>query len=87
MLANIFGTIAGILTSIRLIPQVYKSIKTKHTRDLSTAFLVIIFLQAGFLILYGITKPDMLILWGNIVAFICTIILIILKIIYTPKEK
>ena len=42
MLANIFGTIAGILTSIRLIPQVYKSIKTKHTRDLSTAFLVII---------------------------------------------
>jgi len=82
MLADFFGTIAGILTSIRLIPQVYKSLRTKHTRDLSTAFLVIILFQALFLILYGITKPDILILCGNVIPLICSIVLIYLKFLY-----
>lgn len=82
MLAMVFGTIAGILTSVRLIPQVYKSIRTKHTRDLSTAFLVILFFQALFLILYGAAKPDKLIVWGNVLPLICSVILIYLKIKY-----
>lgn len=82
MLADFFGTAAGILTSIRLIPQVYKSLRTKHTRDLSTAFVIIILFQALFLILYGITKPDILILYGNIIPLLCSIILVYLKYKY-----
>lgn len=87
MLANFFGTIAGILTSIRLIPQVYKSLKTRHTRDLSTSFLVIILFQAAFLIMYGLTKPDLLILYGNIIPFISSIILLYLKFKYISEDK
>ncbi|MCJ7572452.1 MAG: SemiSWEET family transporter, partial [Candidatus Thermoplasmatota archaeon] len=79
MIATIFGIIAGILTSIRLIPQLYKSIKIKETRDISLWFLIILFFQALFLILYGITKPDMLITYMNILPLICGIILIYLK--------
>ncbi|MDP3057765.1 MAG: SemiSWEET family transporter [bacterium] len=79
-LAEIFGIIAGILTSIRLIPQVFKSYKTKQTRDLSLYFLIILFFQALFLIFYGIFKPDTLIVYMNILPFFCSIILIKLKL-------
>lgn len=82
MLATIFGAIAGILTSIRLIPQIYKSLNTRKTRDLSFAFLIIVFFQALFLILYGIFKPEKFIFYMNILPFICSIILIYLKLKY-----
>lgn len=82
MLETIFGIIAGILTSIRLIPQAYRSLKIKETRDLSFSFLIILFFQAIFLILYGITKPDFLIVYMNILPLLCSIILIFLKVNY-----
>lgn len=85
MLADYFGTAAGILTSIRLVPQVYKSIRTLHTRDLSTSFLVIILFQALFLILYGFTKPDLYILYSNVIPLVCSIILVYLK--YKFKDR
>lgn len=80
MWVNIFGTIAGILTSIRFIPQLYKSLTTKKTRDLSLSFLVIVFFQSLFLILYGISKPEMFVLYMNILPLICSVILICLKL-------
>ncbi len=82
MLETIFGVIAGVLTSIRLLPQVYRSLKIKETRDLSLSFLIILFFQAVFLILYGITKPDDIILYMNIAPLVCSMILIHLKLKY-----
>lgn len=82
MLENFFGIIAGILTSIRLIPQVYKSIRTQATHDLSGWFIGILFFQALFLILYGITKPDSMIVYMNIVPLVCSLALTYLKIKY-----
>jgi len=79
-LSTFFGSIAGILTSIRLIPQVYRSITIKETKDLSMWFIIILIFQALFLILYGITKPDYMILYMNLLPFICSIILFSLKI-------
>jgi MtN3 and saliva related transmembrane protein len=78
-LAGIFGGIGGILTSIRLIPQVLKSYRTKETKDLSFMFVIILLFQALFLILYGLTKPDDLIVLMNMIPFFCSIVLIYLK--------
>lgn len=77
--ADIFGIIAGILTSIRLIPQLIKTIKIKETRSLSLWFLVIIFFQALFLILYGISAPDNYVLYMNILPFFCAAALLFYK--------
>jgi uncharacterized protein with PQ loop repeat len=82
MNADFFGGIAGVLTTIRLLPQVYTSWKTKETRCLSLSFLVILFLQALFLIFYGLAKPDKLIVYMNIAPFACSVILLGLKIKY-----
>lgn len=82
---SVFGVLAGILTSIRFLPQVYLSLTTKDTRSLSLLFLIITFSQAYFLILYGITKPDYLITAMNVLPLICTGILIYLKL--NEKEE
>jgi len=79
---TIFGILGGILTSIRLIPQVLKTIKIKETRDLSWWFLLILFFQAILLILYGLTKPDNFITYMNVIPLICSIILLGYKFKY-----
>lgn len=70
------------MNTIRLIPQVWKSWTTKHTRDLSGYFITILFLQSVFIILYGIYKPDRIILWTNVSPLVCSIILAKLKLKY-----
>jgi len=76
------GIVAGVLNTIRLLPQVYKSWKTKQTRDLSGYFVAILFLQSIFIILYGIYKPDHIILWTNISPLICSVVLARFKMKY-----
>lgn len=79
---NVIGIIAGVLTTVRLLPQTYRSFNIKETKDLSSWFLFILFFQALFLILYGFMKPDYLIIYMNIVPLICSVVLIKLKLKY-----
>lgn len=79
-MAEFFGVIGGILTTIRLIPQTAKSLKTRKTEDLSSAFVVILFFQALFMIFYGIFKPDYLIIYMNLIPLVCSIVLWVLKV-------
>jgi MtN3 and saliva related transmembrane protein len=81
-LASYFGIIASILTSIRFIPQAYKSFTTRHTRDLSLIFLYFVTAQSAFLILYGITKPDSFVLYMNILPLVSALFLVYLKLKY-----
>ena len=80
--AMIFGVVAGIFTSVRFIPQAYRSWTTKHTRDLSLTFLYFVSAQSVFLILYGIARPDNYVLIMNIFPLICAGFLIGLKLKY-----
>jgi len=81
-LATIFGVIAGIFTSIRFVPQAYRSFTTKKTTDLSLTFLYFVSAQSLFLILYGITKPEYYVLYMNILPLISAIFLVYLKLKY-----
>ena len=87
MLETIFGISAGILTSIRLLPQVYKSVKIKETRDISPLLLIFLFFQAILLLCYGITKPDMFIFYMNISPLICSVVLLYIKHKYSTEDS
>jgi uncharacterized protein with PQ loop repeat len=77
-----FGIAAGVLNTIRLVPQVYKSWTTKQTEDLSRYFLLILFLQSVCLIFYGWLKTDSYIVYMNISPLLCSVILAKLKMKY-----
>jgi MtN3 and saliva related transmembrane protein len=81
-MVTFLGVVAGVLNTIRLLPQVYKSWKTQQTRDLSGYFVAILFFQSVFIILYGIYKPDHIILWTNVSPLICSVILARFKMKY-----
>ncbi len=79
---TVFGVVGGIFTAFRFIPQVYQSLATKKTRDLSRTFLIFVSAQSIFLILYGFAKPDYFVLYMNILPLICTLTLFYLKLKY-----
>jgi MtN3 and saliva related transmembrane protein len=81
-LTTFFGIMASILTSIRFIPQAFKSFRTKHTRDISVVFLYFVSAQSIFLMLYGATKPDLFVLYMNILPLISSLFLLYLKFKY-----
>jgi len=77
-----FGITAGVLNTIRLVPQVWKSWTTKKTGDLSGYFLLILFLQSVCLISYGWLKMDYYIVYMNVSPLLCSLILAKLKVKY-----
>jgi len=81
-LASVFGVIAGIFTSVRFIPQAYRSFTTKKTTDLSLTFLYFVSAQSLFLILYGITRPEYYVLYMNILPLVSALFLLYLKLKY-----
>lgn len=81
-LATVFGVIAGIFTSVRFLPQAYRSLTTKKTTDLSLTFLYFVSAQSIFLILYGITKPEYYVLYMNILPLASALFLVYLKFKY-----
>jgi uncharacterized protein with PQ loop repeat len=87
MLETILGVAAGTLTSIRLFPQMFKTVKIKKTDDLSLWFLILLFFQALLLIGYGLTKPDVYIVSMNIIPLLCSCVLLELKHKYSTHAK
>jgi uncharacterized protein with PQ loop repeat len=84
---TVFGVAAGIVTSVRLFPQVYKTVKVKKADDLSFWFLILLLVQTLLLIGYGLSKPDVYIVAMNIVPLICSCMLLELKRTYKTRAK
>jgi len=79
-MTKLIGFIAAILTTSAFIPQALKTIKTKHTRDLS--LIMYLAFSSGVLLwlIYGIILKDLPIILANSVTFIFASIILFLKI-------
>jgi len=77
---KIIGYIAAILTTSAFIPQAVKTIKTKHTKDLSLTMYIALTLGILLWLIYGIFLKDLPIILANGITFCFTLIILILKI-------
>lgn len=77
---NYIGYIAGTFTAFAFIPQVYKVFKTKHTKALSFATLVIFFIGQILWITHGVFTKDNSIIIFSTITLILYIMLIYAKI-------
>ncbi len=68
-LVTIIGYIAGIFTTIAVVPQIYKAIKTNKTDDISPIFFSILLIGVGLWTVYGIIKTDWPIILTNGISF------------------
>ena len=77
---TLIGFIAAICTTIAFIPQALKTIKTRHTKDLS--FLMYLIFSTGvlFWLVYGLLLGEWPIIFANTITLVLTVIILILKI-------
>ena len=87
MLENIAGSIAFITTVIGLFPQVYKSIKTCSTDDISMLMLLNFFVCSIAWIIYGAYASSLFVEASNILALVSCLLLMLLKTMYDKKNS
>jgi len=68
-LDNLIGIVAGILTTIGVLPQIIKAIRTKKVEDVSPSMFVLLCLGVGLWTVYGIMKNDWPIIITNSISF------------------
>jgi MtN3 and saliva related transmembrane protein len=80
---EIFGLIAGVITSMGFIPQLFKGYKTKKLDDVSYYMPIVLAIGMSMWLIYGILKDAIAIVVANFFAMACCFILIIMKKIYS----
>ena len=78
----LIGYIAGTLTTIAFVPQVYRAWRMKETRDLSLAMLLLF--AAGLLLwaVYGFWTGSLPVIAANMITFALLLVLLGMKVRY-----
>lgn len=87
MTASTIGFIAGILTSVAAIPQVIKTLKTRHVRDISIWQPLLLAFGVALWMIYGILIKDLPLILANITPLICNIVLTLMKVVYGKENQ
>jgi MtN3 and saliva related transmembrane protein len=80
------GLVAGTFTSIASIPQVVKTLKTRHVRDISIWQPLFLALGVALWMLYGILIGDWPLILSNITPLVCNAVLTGMKIRYGRED-
>ncbi len=80
------GLVAGLLTSIASLPQVIKTWRSRHARDLSIWQPLLLSLGVALWLIYGILISDMPLILANITPLVCNLMLTVMKIRFTNND-
>jgi MtN3 and saliva related transmembrane protein len=79
--------VAGTLTSIASIPQVVKTLKTRHVRDISVWQPLFLAFGVALWMMYGILINDLPLILANITPLVCNVVLTGMKIRYGWEDQ
>ncbi|MEN4760175.1 MULTISPECIES: SemiSWEET transporter [unclassified Chryseobacterium] len=82
---NVLGIIAGIFTSVAMLPQLIKVIKEKNAEDLSSIMLIVLITGLSLWVWYGFIKDELPIILSNAFAVILNITLLTCCFIFKKK--
>lgn len=80
------GLIAGVLTTIAYLPQLIKTWQTKSAHDLSWSMLIVLCTGIILWLVYGFYIQNIPIIAANIVTFVFTSMILVLKIKYKQES-
>ena len=87
MNATHLGLAAAFLTSAAVIPQVLKSYRSRHVRDISIWQPVLLCAGMVLWLIYGIILRDVPLITANIFSLLCNSLLIIMKIVFKEGDN
>jgi MtN3 and saliva related transmembrane protein len=79
MNATTVGLVAGFLTSIAAVPQVVKTMRTRHARDISVWQPLLLAVGVALWLAYGIMLGDRPLILSNVIPLVCNAWLVVLK--------
>jgi len=87
MSATWIGLVAGFLTSIAVLPQVARTWRTKHARDISIWQPLILIIGMLLWLIYGLLLHDLPLIAANAFSISCYSVLLGMKIFYDRRAK
>lgn len=78
--ADLLGSIAGILTTVAFVPQVWGVWKTRSTRDISLGMYLVFTTGVSFWLAYGLVLGAWPIIVANSVTLMLTGTVLVLKL-------
>lgn len=79
---NVLGLIAGTLTTIAFLPQLFKTWKSKSAKDVSLVMMITFSVGIFLWIIYGFAIDAMPIIVCNVVTLALALMILVLKIRY-----
>ena len=76
----IIGIASGTITTISFLPQVIKTHKTKHTKDLSLGMLALFALGVALWFIYGLLIDELPVILANAVTLVLVSYILFMKI-------
>jgi MtN3 and saliva related transmembrane protein len=83
LLVNIIGYSATVIGTSLMLPQAFKSYKTRSVSDLSWGMLILYFLNCVLWLIYGVLIGALHLIITNSIALVISVIQIVLKIKYS----
>ncbi|MHB8427415.1 MAG: SemiSWEET transporter [Acidiferrobacterales bacterium] len=80
--ANVFGFLAGTLTTIAFLPQAIKIWKTKSTKDISLGMFTLFVTGVFLWIVYGVGIGSVPVIIANTVTLVLAVTILVFKIKY-----
>jgi MtN3 and saliva related transmembrane protein len=77
---TLLGLAAGFCTTASFLPQVIKTIKSRHTRDISLLMYIVLTLGLFLWLLYGLLLRDIPLILANGISFSLSFLVLFLKI-------
>ena len=78
-MAEIVGMMAGFLTTCAFLPQVFKTVKTRSTDDLSWTWLVMMIGGVFLWFVYGLYMSSLSLIVSNAITLVSMVILLAVK--------
>ena len=78
----IIGLVAAMCTTVSFLPQIIKSVKTKHTADLSLTMYSILTIGVFSWLIYGILIQSLPIIIANTITLFFSFTILVLKLKY-----
>lgn len=81
------GLVAGICTTVAVIPQIRKAWKTKQVEDVSPGMFIVLIIGLALWVVYGITQKDLPIIATNGAALALNGLMLYLMVHYKHKNE
>jgi len=82
---DVLGLVAGICTTVAVVPQIKKALQTQKVEDISPGMFSILIVGVFLWVVYGITQKDMPIIVTNGVSLALNGMMLFLMLRYREK--